>query len=189
MIRLYEDGGAAEDNPFVNAEPGNQRPEIFSFGHRNNQGLAMDPETGDIWTTEHGPSGGDLVHLVEAGRNYGWPQVTRGVEYSTGAKIGIGDSAPGVEQPKHVWEESMAPSGLAFYHDGLISEWNGDLIAGSLLAERLHRLEIENGEVVHDEELITGMIGRIRDVRMGPDGNLYLLTDHSDGGLYRIEPR
>lgn len=188
MIRLYEDGGAAEDNPFVEMEPGNLRPEIFSFGHRNNQGLAVHPETGQIWTTEHGPSGGDLVHLVEAGKNYGWPQVAQGTEYSTGAKIGIGTSAPGVEEPKHIWEESMAPSGLAFYHNGAISEWNGSLFAGSLYKEQLHRLEVDGEEIVHDEVLLTETIGRIRDVRLGPDGHLYLLTDHSDGGLYRIEP-
>jgi len=189
MIRIYEDGGAAENNPFVNAEPGNLRAEIFSFGHRNNQGLAIDPNTGNIWTTEHGPFGGDLVHLVEEGNNYGWPQVTQGVEYSSGAKIGVGKSAPGIEEPKHIWEESMAPSGLAFYHDGALSDWNGDLFAGSLLNEQLHRLEIEDNEVVHDEVLITEKIGRIRDVRMGPDGHLYLVTDESNGGVYRIEPQ
>lgn len=187
MIRLNEDGGAAEGNPFVEMEPGNLRPEIYSFGHRNNQGLAIDPGNGNIWTTEHGPYGGDLVHLVGEGRNYGWPQVTQGVEYSTNTKIGIGKSAPGVEEPKHVWEESMAPSGLAFYHEGVIEEWNGDLFAGSLLKEQLHRLEIDGEEVVHEEVLITEVIGRIRDVRMGPDGNLYLVTDESDGGVYRIE--
>ncbi|REL33295.1 PQQ-dependent sugar dehydrogenase [Rhodohalobacter sp. SW132] len=187
MIRLNEDGGAADDNPFVEMEPGNLRPEIYSFGHRNNQGLAIDPDNGNIWTTEHGPYGGDLVHIVVEGRNYGWPQVTQGVEYDTKAMIGIGKSAPGVEEPKHIWEESMAPSGLAFYHQGEIEEWNGSLFAGSLLKEQLHRLEIDGEEVVHDEVLITEVIGRIRDVRMGPDGNLYLVTDESDGGVYRIE--
>lgn len=188
MIRLKEDGGAAEDNPFVNKEPGNLRPEIFSFGHRNNQGLAIQPGTGAIWTTEHGPFGGDLVHLIKKGSNYGWPQVTQGVEYDTKAKIGIGTEAPGVEKPKHVWEESMAPSGLAFYHDGNINEWNGSLFAGSLLKEQIHRLEIQGEEVTHDEVLITEKIGRIRDIRMGPDGNLYILTDEEKGGLYRLEP-
>lgn len=187
MIRLYEDGGAAEDNPFVGTEPGNIRPEIYSFGHRNNQGLAIDPNNGNIWTSEHGPFGGDLVHIISEGRNYGWPQVTQGVEYDTKAMIGIGKTAPGVEEPKHIWEESMAPSGLAFYHEGEIEEWSGNLFAGSLLKEQLHRLEIEDDEVVHNEILITEVIGRIRDVRMGPDGHLYLLTDESDGGLYRIE--
>ncbi len=187
IIRLHEDGGAVEENPFVGMEPGNFRPEIYSFGHRNNQGLAMSPDNGTIWAIDHGPYGGDLVYVVEEGKNYGWPMVAHGVEYSTKAKIGLGDSAPGVEEPKHVWDESMAPSGLAFYHNGNIEEWKGNLFAGSLLKEQLHRLEIENDEVVHDEVLITEVIGRIRDVRMGPDGNLYLLTDESDGGLYRIE--
>jgi aldose sugar dehydrogenase len=188
MIRIYEDGGVPEDNPFVGAAPGNLRPEIFSYGHRNNQGIAIDPETGNIWTTEHGPSGGDQVFLILAGKNYGWPTVAQGVEYSSGAKIGAGTSAPGVEPPKHVWEDSMAPSGLAFY-TGNISEWNGNLFAGSLLRQQLFRLVIEGEEVVHDEVLLSEEIGRIRDVRMGPDGNLYLATDHNNGGIYRIEPR
>ncbi|WP_194774666.1 PQQ-dependent sugar dehydrogenase [Pararhodonellum marinum] len=187
IIRLKEAGGVPMDNPFVEMAPGNLRPEIFSFGHRNNQGLAIDPNTGDIWSTEHGPFGGDLVHLIQKGKNYGWPQVAYGVEYDTKAKIGVGKEAPGVEKPKYVWEESMAPSGLAFYHQGEITAWEGNLFAGSLLKEQLHRLVIENGEVVHDEILLKEEIGRIRDVRMGPDGHLYLVTDHSDGGLYRIE--
>ncbi|MCC5915186.1 MAG: PQQ-dependent sugar dehydrogenase [Balneolaceae bacterium] len=189
MIRLNEDGGAYEGNPFVHMAPGNMRPEIYSYGHRNNQGLAIDPQSGQIWTTEHGPYGGDLVHLIEEGANYGWPQVTHGAEYSTDAPVGIGNEAPGVTQPKHVWEESMAPSGLAFYHYGEASDWNGNLFAGSLYKQQLHRLEIEAGEVVHDEVLITEEIGRVRDVRMGPDGHLYLVTDHSDGGVYRLEAR
>ncbi len=188
MIRLKEDGGAPEDNPFVNKEPGNLRPEIYSFGHRNNQGLAIQPGTGTIWTTEHGPHGGDLVHVIKKGSNYGWPQVTQGVEYDTKAKIGIGNDAPGVEKPKHVWEESMAPSGLAFYNDGKISSWNGSLFAGSLLKEQVHRLEVQGEEVTHDEVLIKEKIGRIRDIRMGPDRNLYILTDKDKAGLYRLEP-
>jgi len=187
ILRLKEEGGAPLDNPFVNKAPGNLRPEIFSFGHRNNQGLAIDPHSGEIWASEHGPNGGDLVHLIQKGKNYGWPQVTQGVEYDTEAKIGIGKEAPGVEKPKHIWEESMAPSGLSFYHKGKISAWEGNLFAGSLLKEQLHRLVIKKGEVTHDEVLLTKKIGRIRDVRMGPDGNLYLLTDQSDGGLYRLE--
>ncbi|PRY90788.1 PQQ-dependent sugar dehydrogenase [Mongoliibacter ruber] len=189
MIRIKEDGGVPEDNPFVNTEPGNLRPEIFSFGHRNNQGLAIDSSTGLIWTSEHGPFGGDLIHLVKMGKNYGWPQVSQGVEYSSKAKVGLGNEAPGVEKPKHIWEESMAPSGLAFHQQGKIAAWEGNLFAGSLYKEQLHRLEIEGEEVVHDEVLLTKKLGRIRDVRLGPDGFIYLLTDHSDGGLYRIEPK
>jgi aldose sugar dehydrogenase len=187
IIRIKEEGGAPSDNPFVNKEPGNLRPEIFSFGHRNNQGMTIDPKSGEIWATEHGPFGGDLVFVIKKGKNYGWPQVAQGVEYDTKTKIGIGKEAPGVEKPKHIWDESMAPSGLAFYHGGKIAGWEGNLFAGSLLQERLHRLVIQDGIVTHDEELLTKKIGRIRDVRMGPDGNLYLLTDHSNGALYRME--
>jgi aldose sugar dehydrogenase len=187
MIRLKEDGGAVEDNPFVNKEPGNLRPEIYSFGHRNNQGLAIHPTTGEIWTTEHGPDGGDLLFKIEKGKNYGWPQVAFGTEYDTPEKIGIGTEAPGVEKPIHVWEENMAPSGLAFY-TGNIQGWNGNLFAGSLKQERLHRLVLENDEVTHEEHLLEGKIGRIRDVRVGPDGNLYIVTDEKeDGGVYKLE--
>jgi glucose/arabinose dehydrogenase len=188
IIRLKEDGDAPMDNPFVNVAPGNLRPEIFSFGHRNNQGMAIRPN-GQIWSSEHGPSGGDKLHLIQKGKNYGWPQVSQGVEYSSEAKIGIGTEAPGVEQPKHIWKESMAPSGLAFHIDGRIEAWNGNLFAGSLYEKQLHRLVLEGDEVVHDEVLLTEKIGRIRDVRIGPDGLLYMLTDHSDGGLFRIEPK
>jgi aldose sugar dehydrogenase len=188
MIRLLEDGGAAPDNPFVGMAPGNLRPEIYSFGHRNNQGLARDPLTGDIWSTEHGPSGGDLLHKIEKGHNYGWPQVAFGREYSTGEKIGIGREAPGVTYPIYIWEYSMGPSGLAFYFGQRFPDWNGNLFAGSLLREEVYRLEIENGEVTHKETLITGKIGRIRDVRLGPDGFIYLATDEGKGGIYRLEP-
>jgi glucose/arabinose dehydrogenase len=166
--------------------PGNLRPEIFSFGHRNNQGIAMDPATGVIWSTEHGPNGGDLLHKIEKGNNYGWPQVAFGGEYSTEEKIGIGREAPGVTAPKYVWEDNMAPSGLAFYQNGPISAWNGHLFAGSLYQKQLFRMVIENDEVIHVEELLKDKIGRIRDVRQGPDGDLYLLTDEEDGGLYRL---
>lgn len=188
MIRLQEEGGAHPDNPFIEVSPGNLRPEIFSFGHRNNQGLAIDPETGEIWATDHGPFGGDLLYRVEKRKNYGWPQVTYGSAYSTRQPIGIGREAPGVEPPVHWWEESMAPSGLTFHRNGNFSEWEGHLFAGFLLAEQVSRLVLENGEVIHEEALLKGLLGRIRDVRQGPDGNLYLLTDSSDGGLYRLEP-
>lgn len=188
MIRLAEDGGAADGNPFIGMAPGNLRPEIYSFGHRNNQGIAIHPDTGAIWTTEHGPSGGDVLHRIEAGANYGWPQVAFGTEYSTGEKVGIGESAPGVTAPVHVWEESMAPSGLAFYTGQGFPEWNGHLFAGSLYKKQLHRLVIDGDAVSHEEILLTDAIGRIRDVRQGPDGHLYLLTDEEQGGLYRLEP-
>ena len=188
IIRLKEDGGAVEDNPFVGVAPGNLRPEIFSFGHRNNQGLAMNSQTGEIWATEHGPNGGDLLHHIEVGNNYGWPQIAFGKEYSTEEKIGLGKEAPGITPPVYVWEENMAPSGLAFYHEGKIDSWNGNLFAGSLLKEQVQRLVIEDKKVVHEEILFTEKIGRIRDIRQGPDGFLYLVTDEEKGGIYRVAP-
>jgi aldose sugar dehydrogenase len=188
MIRLQEDGGAAPDNPFIGQGLGNLRPEIYSFGHRNNQGIAIDPATGDIWATEHGPYGGDVLFRIEKGANYGWPQVAYGREYSTKEHIGIGRDAPGVEPAVHIWEESMAPSGLTFYNGGVFEQWEGNLFAGSLLQEKIYRLVLENGEVVHEEELIPETIGRIRDVRQGPDGYIYIATDEREGGIYRLEP-
>jgi aldose sugar dehydrogenase len=188
MIRLMEDGGASPDNPFVGMAPGNLRPEIYSFGHRNNQGLTQNPATGEIWTTEHGPYGGDLLHKIEKGNNYGWPHVSYGVEYSTREHMGIGREAPGVTRPVFIWDYSMAPSGLAFYDGDKFGPWQGNLFAGSLLLERIDRLVLVNGEVTHKEILIPEKAGRIRDVRQGPDGFIYFATDESDGGVYRIEP-
>jgi aldose sugar dehydrogenase len=188
MIRLMDDGGACPENPFVEAFPGNLRAEIYSFGHRNNQGMAIDPATGEIWATDHGPFGGDLLYKIEAGKNYGWPQVSYGVEYSTREHIGIGREAPGVVKPAYVWEYSMAPSGLTFYNGNEFPGWHGNIFAGSLLLERVYRMVLNNGEVTEHEILITEKIGRIRDVRQGPDGYIYLATDEGDGGIYRLEP-
>ncbi|MBT0810521.1 PQQ-dependent sugar dehydrogenase [Litoribacter ruber] len=186
IIRLKEDGGPAEDNPFVNKEPGNLRPEIFSFGHRNNQGMVIHPTTGEIWASDHGPNGGDLLYKVEKGKNYGWPQVSYGTEYDTDEKIGIGREAPGVEKPAHIWEDNMAPSGLTFY-TGEFQGWNGHLFSGSLKQKAIYRLVIENGEVTHDEKMLEDKIGRIRAVKQGPDGNLYVITDEEDSGVYKLE--
>jgi aldose sugar dehydrogenase len=188
MIRLYEHGGAHEGNPFVNVAPGNLRPEIYSYGHRNNQSMALHPETGELWTAEHGPRGGDVLHVVDVGQNYGWPLVAFGVEYSTREIIGLGRQAPGVRQPIHVWEESMAPSGMAFYTGDAFPGWRNNLFVGSLVREQLHRLELDGRRVAHEEILLDGTVGRIRDVRQGPDGLLYVVTDHGDAGIYRIEP-
>lgn len=189
IIRLNEDGGAFEGNPFIDVEPGNLRPEIFSYGHRNNQGLALHPETEALWAIDHGPSaGGDQLYIAEAGSNHGWPQVAFGTEYSTDEFIGIGQEAPGVKPPVHVWDDTLAPSGLAFYTGDEFPEWQGSLFVGALYAERLHRLVLDGDEVAHEEVLLENELGRIRDVRQGPDGLLYVLTDESDGGLYRIEP-
>ena len=188
MIRLYEDGGAHEDNPFVGQPPGNLRPEIYSFGHRNNQALAFHPDTGELWTAEHGPDGGDLLHRVEAGNNYGWPMIAYGAEYDTGEQMGLAKSPPGVETPVYIWEETMAPSGMSFYSGEHFADWQGDLFVGSLYREQLHRLVLSEGEVSHKEVLLDGTVGRIRDVRQGPDGYLYVVTDQGDGGVYRLEP-
>ncbi|MCE8022245.1 PQQ-dependent sugar dehydrogenase [Halomonas sp. MCCC 1A11036] len=189
IIRLNENGGAHEENPFVGVDPGNLRPEIFSYGHRNNQGLALHPETGALWAIDHGPSGGgEQLYIAEAGNNHGWPQVAFGREYSTDEFIGIGEEAPGVTPPVHVWDDTLAPSGLAFYTGDEFAAWQGNLFVGALYAERLHRLVLEGEEIAHEEVLFENELGRIRDVRQGPDGLLYVLTDESDGGLYRIEP-
>ncbi|TVQ15833.1 MAG: PQQ-dependent sugar dehydrogenase [Bacteroidetes bacterium] len=188
MIRLGENGGVPSDNPFVGIVPGNLRPEIYSFGHRNNQGIAINPANGDIWTTEHGPSGGDVLYKIQKGGNYGWPQVAYGREYTTGEHIGLGREAPGVIPAVHIWEESMAPSGLTFYDAEPFAGWKGNLFAGSLLKEEVYRLVIENGAVTHKETLISEKIGRIRDVRQGPDGYIYIATDEGNGGIYRLEP-
>ncbi|TVR77188.1 MAG: PQQ-dependent sugar dehydrogenase [Chitinophagaceae bacterium] len=187
FIRLMDDGSIPEDNPFIGMPPGNIRPEIFSFGHRNNQGIAICPETNEIWSTEHGPYGGDLLHKVSMGNNYGWPYVAYGVEYSTKQPIGVSQNNPGVQSPYYIWEESMAPSGLTFYTGDVFENWNGNLFAGSLLREEIKRIVIQNDEVVHVEVLFSELVGRVRDVRQGPDGFIYFITDQSDGGVYRIE--
>ncbi|MFP4647956.1 MAG: PQQ-dependent sugar dehydrogenase [Halorhodospira sp.] len=188
MIRLTDEGRVPEDNPFYDAGPAGPLPEIFSYGHRNNQGMARHPETGEVWTTEHGPSGGDLLHRLEAGANYGWPRVSFGDEYSTGEPIGIGREAPDVNAPIYFWEDSFAPSGLAIPHEGSIDAWEGDLLAGSLVRAQLWRLRVEEDEVIEAEVILDGTVGRVRDVVQGPDGHLYIATDHADSGLYRIEP-
>lgn len=189
MIRLLEDGGAAPDNPFIGMAPGNIRPEIFSFGHRNNQGIAINPANGEIWASDHGPRGGDLLYRIGKGNNYGWPQVSFGVEYSTGEKVGIGREAPGVTPPAFVWEDSMGPSGLTFVNAAPFAAWNGNILAGSLLRQEIYRMKIhDNGQVTLEETLISKKIGRVRDVREGPDGFIYIATDEGNGGIYRLEP-
>jgi aldose sugar dehydrogenase len=188
MIRIHEGGGAYEKNPFVNVPPGNLRPEIHSYGHRNNQSLVIHRGTGELWTAEHGPRGGDVLHVVEPGRNYGWPVVAFGVEYSTGEKIGVGETAPGIVRPIHVWEKAIAPSGMAYYDGDAFPNWKGNIFVGSLLQEQVRRLVVNGRKVEREETLLDGVVGRIRDVRQGPDGNLWVVTDQRDGGVYRIEP-
>ncbi len=187
ILRLNDDGTVPNDNPFVDEE--DFAPEIFTFGHRNPQGLALHPETGEIWSTEHGPRGGDELNLIRAGENYGWPVVSLGRNYGTQEPWGEARQMPGLTDP--VWEflPTLAPSGLAVI-DGpdFADAWQGNLLAGGLGSQRILRLVTENGELVHLEELLRGELGRIRDVRQGPDGHIYLLTGESDGSLVRLEP-
>jgi aldose sugar dehydrogenase len=185
VIRLHPDGSVPEDNPFVGVA--GARPQIFSYGHRNAQGLAIHAETGIPWLHEHGARGGDEVNIVRPGVNYGWPVITYGIDYS-GAPIGEGTHKEGMAQPIHYWVPSIAPSGMAFYDGDAFPEWQGDLFVGALAGELLARLELDGARIVGEERLLEDAIGRIRDVELGPDGYLYLLTDESDGGLYRLEP-
>jgi aldose sugar dehydrogenase len=186
IIRLHDDGKVPADNPF--AKQVGARPEIYSLGHRNVQGAALHPESGALWTHEHGPQGGDEINIIVAGINYGWPEITYGVEYGSGMQIGHGAAKAGMAQPIHYWVPSIAPSGMAFYRGSAFSRWQGDLFVGALAGRSLVRLRLQGNKVVHEERLLTGTIGRIRDVRIGPDGFVYLLTDHGSGALMRVEP-
>jgi len=186
IIRLHDDGRVPKDNPFVNTAEA--KPEKFTLGNRNVQGVAIHPKTGEVWTHEHGPQGGDEINIIKPARNYGWPIITHGVNYGTGTKIGEGTAKAGLEQPLYVWVPSIAPSGMAFYKGSEFANWNNSLFIGALRAETLVRLELKGDKVVHEERLLQGSIGRIRDVRLGPDQFIYLLTDERAGGLYRLEP-
>jgi glucose/arabinose dehydrogenase len=173
------------DNPFV-GKPG-AKPEIWSYGHRNSQGAAIHPQSGKLWEHEHGARGGDEINIPQAGKNYGWPVITYGVDYS-GAKIGVGTQKEGMEQPIKYWDPSIAPSGMAFYSADLFPAWRGNLFVGALAGKTLVRLEL-NGETVGKEErLLQELNERIRDVRQGPDGALWLLTDSTNGKILRVMP-
>lgn len=186
IVRITDDGGVPADNPF-RGTPG-ARPEIFSLGNRNVQGAALHPQTGVLWAHEHGPQGGDEVNVIRAGTNYGWPVITYGVNYIIGTKIGEGTAKPGMAQPVWKWVPSIAPSGMAFYEGDAFPKWRGNLFVGALKDEMLVRLELDGEKVVREERMLHDKVGRVRDVRAGPDGYLYLLTDASDGALLRIEP-
>lgn len=186
--RIHEDGAIPEDNPFVDHETA--RPEIWSYGHRNSQGLAIHPETGDVWATEHGPQGGDELNLIRPGLNYGWPVIGFGVNYRSGSTIHEGTHREGMERPVHVWVPSIATSGLLLYTGDRFPEWRGDLFVGGLRGQQLARLELDGREVVLEETLAYDL-GRIRDVRQGPDGFIYLAIDDGDGAptpILRLEP-
>jgi glucose/arabinose dehydrogenase len=187
VIRLHDDGRVPKDNPFA-GKPG-WKPEKFTLGNRNMQGAALHPQTGALWTHEHGPQGGDEVNIMRAGANYGWPVITYGVNYGLGTRIGEGKSKPGMEQPVYYWVPSIAPSGMAFYAGERFPRWKGNLFVGALRDRMLVRLELDGDRVVKEERLLQNAIGRIRDVRAAPDGYLYLLTDDSAGVLARLEPR
>ncbi|WP_376751858.1 PQQ-dependent sugar dehydrogenase [Diaphorobacter nitroreducens] len=186
VVRIAPTGGAAPGNPL--AGRAGALPEIWSWGHRNPQGAAWGPD-GRLWIHEHGAQGGDEINRPEAGRNYGWPVITYGENYG-GGKIGEGTAKAGMEQPLHYWVPSIAPSGMAFLtSDRYGTAWKGSLFVGSLRFARLHRLELQGAQVVRDEYLLDGLGARIRDVRQGPDGWLYLLTDSPDGQLLRLRQR
>jgi glucose/arabinose dehydrogenase len=186
IIRLNDDGSVPADNPFLDNK--NARPEIYAYGTRNAQGIAPHPMKKEIWIHEHGPQGGDEINIVKAGVNYGWPVITYGVNYGIGTRIGEGHAKPGMEQPVYYWVPSIAPSGMAFYTGNQFAKWKNDLFVGSLKFQLLVRLEIKDNKVVHEERLLEKRLGRIRDVRTGPDGFIYLLTDMPDAVLARLEP-
>lgn len=186
LVRIHPDGSTPQDNPFVGRPYA--RPVIWSYGHRNMQGAALHPVTRALWTSEHGPRGGDELNIPQAGRNYGWPLITYGINYS-GLKIpeARGEAADGLEQPQHYWKVSPGLSGMAFL-SGTGSAWDGDLFLGALATRELIRVELDGDRVVRDERLLADRKWRIRDVRQGPDGKLYLLTDEDDGRLLRLDP-
>ena len=187
VVRIEADGKVPADNPFVSTA--GARPEIWSLGHRNMQGAALHPQTGELWATEHGPQGGDELNVVLAGRNYGWPLLTYGRNYGLGTRIGEEGPKAGFEQPlKHWVPVSVAPSGMAFLTSDRYPGWKGSLFVGTLRGQSLIRLELDGHRVLKEELLLTGMRSRIRDVRQGPDGWLYILTDSADGQLMRLMP-
>jgi aldose sugar dehydrogenase len=184
IVHINADGSVPGDNPFVGRA--NVRPEIWSYGHRNVQAAALDAN-GELWTVEHGARGGDELNNPQPGRNYGWPVITYGVDYS-GARIGYGTARAGMEQPVYYWDPVIAPSGAVFYTGDAFPDWRGDLFVGSLQPGRLVRLRIRDRRVVQEERYVIDRGERVRDVRQGPDGFLYLLTDHPKGRLIRLEP-
>ncbi len=185
IIRLRDDGTVPPDNPFAGGEG---VAEVYSFGHRNPQGLAVHPVTGRLWSHEHGPQGGDEINVIEAGVNYGWPVITYGAEYRSGAPIGTGTAAPGMAQPVLHWTPSIAPSGMTFYDGDRFPGWQGDLFAGALAGRHLRRVRLDGERAVAQEVLLQDRVGRVRDVRQGPDGMLWLLEDARRGSIFRLEP-
>jgi glucose/arabinose dehydrogenase len=184
LVRIMPDGSPYAGNP----KKDGWRPEIWSIGHRNVQGAALNPATGKLWTIEHGARGGDEINIPEAGKNYGWPVISYGRNYDF-TKIGIGTHKDGMEQPLYYWDPSIAPSGAAFYTGDRFPEWKGNLFVGALAGQALHRLVLDGEKIVGEETLLTDLGERIRDVRAGPDGALWLLTDNPQGRVLRVVPQ
>ena len=185
IIRLSPTGEIPADNPF--REDTNYAPEIYSLGHRNPQGMAVHPLTGQIWINEHGAMGGDEINVIQAGKNYGWPVISYGLNYN-GSKIGIGSQKKGMEQPFYYWDPSIAPSGMTFYSGKKFSQWANNLFVGSLKFGLIVRLEIKGNKVIKEERLLNNAFGRIRDVKESPDGGIMFINDDSSGGLFLITP-
>nr|WP_288256448.1 PQQ-dependent sugar dehydrogenase [uncultured Pseudomonas sp.] len=185
LVRIFPDGRIPEDNPFVSRD--GAREEIWSYGHRNQQGAALNPWSGRLWTHEHGPRGGDEINVPEAGKNYGWPLATHGVNYSMLAiPEAKGKTVAGTEPPHHVWEKSPAISGMAFYDAERFPAWQHNLFIGALSGQALIRLQLDGDKIVHEERLLESLNARVRDVRQGPDGYIYVLTDAPKGQLLRL---
>lgn len=185
VIRINLDGSIPQDNPFVNRKE--FQPALYTYGNRNIQGIALDPKTKKIWFHEHGPKGGDELNILKSGANYGWPAITYGIDYS-GAVISEKTVAPGMEQPVAYWVPSIAPSGMTVYDGNAFPEWKGNIFIGALVQRHLRRVVLKDEQVVLQETLLQDFGERIRDVRTGPDGYLYLLTDSKNGKLLRLEP-
>jgi glucose/arabinose dehydrogenase len=186
IVRIKPDGSVPDDNPFVGRK--DAKPEIWSYGHRNAQGAAIHPVTGKLWEHEHGAKGGDEINIPQPGKNYGWPVISHGVNYD-GTPVGSGKTEmPGMEQPIKYWVPSIAPSGMAFYEGELFPAWKGSLFVGALAGQMLVRLTLDGEKVTGEERLLQGLRERIRDVRVGPDGAIYLATDNSAGRILRVSP-
>lgn len=187
VVRIMPDGSIPKDNPFVDKTKA--RPEIWSYGHRNPQGAALNPWTGKLWVHEHGPKGGDEINIPQAGKNYGWPKITYGINYN-GLDIpeAVSNKAAGMEQPIYYWVPSIAPSGMSFYDMNKKSPWYGNLFVGALAGQILVRLELDGDKIIKEERLLKEFSYRFRDVQTGPDGSLYLITDAADGRLLKVDP-
>ncbi len=186
IVRLNADGSIPQNNPFVGRN--NALPEIFSYGHRNPQGIVFDRETGRIWSHEHGPRGGDELNLIERGVNYGWPIVTAGIDYS-GARVSPYTTRSGMRDPILVWTPSIAPAGMAIYRGPVFPDWQDDLLIASLAERSLRRIELDGVNVRGQEVIELNLNERLRDVRVSPDGHIYLLTDSPEGRILRLEPK